>query len=201
MPATASDLSGPVEAMARGEYALARRLLEARLAEHPDDADAHALLAEVLALEQGRPPPRRCGPLQADDRHRYATPEDALPPPPPPKRPVGVTIFAWLTLVGGAIGVVGAFALVAGGAGAWGLLAVAFAAAQVVGGIGLLGLRRWAWALAITTAGVAIVLNLVAFAASPGRAFLTILLAAVELGYLLAVQRAFRPGEVPLANL
>jgi len=89
-------------------------------------------------------------------------------------RPTGVTILAVLALIGGVFGILGALALMLGGAAAstvdagiggsaliYGILSLAISVAYLAFGIGAWGLKPWAWSLGIIIAGASVLLSLI----------------------------------------
>ena len=137
------------------------------------------------------------------------------------KRPLGLTIIAWLAIVGGALQILGSLGLVGLGSvgiligstsqltkivflgvgfDLWtGVILMAFGAIGLVFGLGVLALRSWSWTMGIVLYGLNLIAGLVLlFYTGFGvtTAFVTVL-SAVILGYLLAPTAREALGHVP----
>ena len=126
------------------------------------------------------------------------------------KRPLGVTIIAWLAMVGGLLQILGSLGLVGVGSvgilvgstssiekivflgvgfSLWtGVILMAFGAVGVIFGVGALSLRPWAWTMGIVLYALNLVAGLILlFYTGIGlTTALVTLVSAVILGYLAA---------------
>lgn len=111
------------------------------------------------------------------------------------ERPVGVTTIGILQILGGILGMISGFLLVAvapwipslrGTLEILGILAIVVSLMDVVAGLGLLALKPWAWWFAMILGVVGIIVG--ALAAS----WLKFAINAVIVPYLIAVRRHFR---------
>ncbi len=126
------------------------------------------------------------------------------------KRPLGLTIIAWLAIVGGVLQVLGSLGLVGIGSigiligstsqltkialfgidfGIWtGVVLMAFGAIGLVFGMGLLVMKSWSWTLGLILYGLNLVagLALLFYTGLGATTALVTLVSAIILGYLLS---------------
>jgi hypothetical protein len=106
-------------------------------------------------------------------------------------RPLGVTILAVLAIIGGLLGLFGAFTVIALGGATWllvGLVSLVQSLAALAFGFGAWTLRPWAWSLGIIVYGVNVILDVVYLIGGNPSSIVSLIIAGIILYYL------FTPG-------
>jgi hypothetical protein len=137
------------------------------------------------------------------------------------KRPLGLTIIAWLAIVGGALQVLGSLGLV--GVGSFGILIgsmsalegillfnvgislwigvilMAFGAVGLIFGFGVMAMRPWSWTMGIIIYALNLVAGLVLlfYTGFGATTVFVCLLSAIVLGYLMAPSAREALGHAP----
>ncbi len=130
------------------------------------------------------------------------------------QRPTGITILAVLAFIGGVFGILGAFALIAGGAiigaagasavtsagggliAVYGILVLILSVVELVFAVGAWGLKPWAWQLGVILEGFSIVLSIISILvgwSTIGNQIVSVAIAAIIIYYLMTpdIKRAF----------
>jgi len=127
------------------------------------------------------------------------------------KRPMGVTIIAVLSAIGGVLAIIGGFGLMAlssavnaitsaagvsaayplFSASVWGIILIALGVLDLIGAYGAWNLKKWAWTLLIGLMVFSILQNLAFMSVNGGSVILSLVIDAVIIYYLFQVKDAF----------